>query len=1035
MPDIATGFLQAIEAFFNTRLGDMTERAWKDTGPFLESFISFSSTEISNRFDTLKQDIKNMEPVVKPIGEKIKRQTTLIKNMVTESKADLDSDDFNIDTASRVAVRIGMALSAADEAYNLIATELARDAAGTVDENLRRGLMGLWSPWAQPVKNLGADSAKLLRKFGSSVLGIDDLVHDLSQVVELDREDQGFKLVAKITRPAARKWKVITLDQVSFEAFLQFSDRLVANPTEAEKPSLLEREGKWYRGDVAILGLRLRTLLEPGITSDPLLKKVMPGSADPKTTTITAISLDTAQGLYLGDGRANERAVLPVRFAFPGVELREMALGLLRNPAREVTGFELTTSIAARMGDAVGLQVVGNGFIVDLNHTADHHQVFDDLPVTPRWPDAIGLRIKAGPISGGGFIQRVERTYKVNGQDIKRVEFGGTVQLQVLKVGITAIVILSPDPFSLVLVIGVRFPTAIDLGLGFTLNGIGGLLALDRGLDLEALKAGMKEHVLDKMLFPDDPVSEAPKLLDKVAHVFPPRPQGFVVGPMVELGWGSQARFVKLKLGVVLALPDPMIVVLGALSVQVPHEKLPITDIKADVFVAIDAESLLLFASMRDSKIAGFTISGDLGLYIQWGGGGAFEFSIGGFHPEYEKLTGAAPRLGKMDRLTIDLSPGGRDAKGKANGPITFVIKAYFAITAGSVQLGVDGRLNADFAVIAARAWVTLDMIFIWSPRFAFKVSIEVGVEVDLLGFTFCSVMFRGSLEGTRPFRLAGHIKVDVWFLPTFDKDLGPITWGEEEVQPLPKVDALAIVAAALAQKDCWKATLPGHAAQLVTLAEVDGVDGIIAHPMAGLEVAQTQVPLGVKISHIGASPVSADMVTLGTPLSSTGAVAAISELRTGFAPGHFFDLAGEKLLARAGFEDLQGGCRIAAATAPGVGASSSGQVAYRTYIRDDAEDRIGSAVPWKFAAFGAAQVRSSISGQAARRAGNPYLARPRDVPIAVSPVGTSIIADADSGAALLSGHRLLGPTEAALIGGAINAAGLGSATRVAAHA
>ena len=72
-----------------------------------------------------------------------------------------------------------------------------------------------------------------------------------------------------------------------------------------------------------------------------------------------------------------------------------------------------------------------------------------------------------------------------------------------------------------------------------------------------------------------------------------------------------------------------------------------------------------------------------------------------------------------LTRVTLDFSPGGRDAKGNHKGPIIFTVKLYFAITAGSVQLGVEGRLEADFKVIAARAWLKLDMIFIWSPRFA----------------------------------------------------------------------------------------------------------------------------------------------------------------------------------------------------------------------------------------------------------------------------------------------------------------------------
>lgn len=1035
MTDIATGFVQAIEAFLNTRLGDMTENAWKDTGPFLSSITTFSKPEIKPKFDQLKADIEAMEPIFKALGEKIKKQTELISKMVKEASADLDADDFSYDQAARVAIRIAMALGAADEAYNIIATELAKDAGGNVDQTLRSGLMGLWNPWAMPFKNLGSGAGNLLNAFGEGVLGIEDLVDKLSKSVELDRTGGQFTLVAKLSGiPSVAIPKVtplVRLDEVSFEAFLLFSDREIANPTESEKSSLVERDGKFYIAADAIIGIRLRTKLKPGLTEDKLLAKLMPGSAAPETQTITAISLDTAQGFYLGDGRGNERAVLPMRLTFPGVELREVAFGILRNPAREFTGFELTTSIAAKMGDAVGMQVVGAGFVVDMDGVVDHHAMFADLPVTPRWPDAIGLRIQAGPITGGGFIQRGERTYKVGGQDIKRVEFGGVVQLKVLKLGISAIVVLAPDPFSLVLVIGVRFPTAIDLSMGFTLNGVGGILALNRGMDLDALQEGMKSHVLDKMLFPDDPVKEAPTLLDSVAHIFPPREGGFVIGPIVELGWGSQAKFVKLKVGVVIALPDPKIVILGALRVQVPSEAAPITDIRADVFAAITADYFKMFASMSGSKIAGFSISGDIGLFIGWTGEAAFELSVGGFHPDYAALVGTAPKLGKLTPITIDLSPGGHDKDGKGKGPVTLVIKAYFAITAGSVQLGVDGRLNADFAVIAARAWVTLDMIFIWSPRFAFKIALEVGVEVDLLGFTFAKVILRGSLEGTSPFKLAGHITIDVWFLPTFDEDLGPITWGDAPPPLLAKVDALAVLKGALDLPEAWKVTLPGHAAELVTLAEVSDVDGVIAHPLAGIEVSQAHVPVGVKIAHIGSSPVKADMVMMGAPSTDAGGAAAVSELKIPFPPGHFFDLEGEKLLARAGFEDMTGGYRVAMATTPLVGtvadaSRAEGIVSYRTYVRNDPEPS-----NLRFGVFRGVYVGGSVLGRAAKVSANPYLQPTQEPLVSVLPPGASVLADAATGAPLLADLGTLTATQAAVIGDALRADAAADTTRL----
>lgn len=1030
MPDPGVGFLQGIEAFANTRLGEMAGSTFSDTGSFLESIVTFDGfEEISDDFDELKSSIDQATPIAKAIAKKIEKHTTIISKMVSESTADIESDDFDVDVAARVAVRLGTALAAMDAAYLIVATELARDDADVVDEELRDGLMGLWDPWTRPFKDLGAGAGKGLNAFGE-LLGIDDLVGDLGDVLTLTRSDGMFVLAAEILKPDKVELGGLNLDQVAFEAFLQFSDRQVANPTEAEKAELVERDGKFFRGDVAIVGLRLRALLEPGLTDNPLLAKIMPGSKDPKTTSHTAVSLDTGQGFYLGDGRGNEKAVLPVRYEFPGVELREMALGLRRNDDREVTGFEVTTSIAASFGDVMGAQVVGAGVIVSLEGEIEHEAIFP-LAVSPRWPDQVGLRVAAGPIQGGGFIQRVERTYKIDGKDVTVVEFGGVLQLKILNFGVSAIVILAPDPFSLVMVIGVRFPAPIDLSFGFTLNGIGGILAIDRGLDLDALKKGVQDHVLDKMLFPDDPVGEAPELLDKVAHIFPPRNGGFVVGPIVELGWGSQAKFVEMKLGVVLALPDPMVVILGSLRIRVPTKQAPITDIQADVFAAITPEYLLLFASMRDSTIAQIKVSGDLGLYIQWSGGGAFELSIGGFHPEYEKLTGAKPKLGELQRVTIDLSPSTR---------VKFVIKAYFAITAGSVMLGVEGRLKADFAVIAIEAWLILDMIFIWSPRFRFKVSLEVGVDVKLLGFSFASITFRGTIEGTTPWRLAGHVKVDVWFLPTFDEDLGPIEWGEQPKPVGPEVDALAIAAQALNEDEAWRVELPAHAAQLAVLDAVD-VEGRIAHPLAALQASQTQVPFGVRLTHVGSSPVKADMVTIGTPTSSNAdLVGAVSEVQTAFSPGHYFDLEGEQLLARSGFEDMVGGCRMAAATTPRVGPSVNGQVEYHTFVRNPEEPKVmigvtlSLAMPdWRYAertAVGRAVAEGEVT--------NPYLppgAAHLDGAVGVAPAGTSTIADATTGAKIGVGLGQMTVTQAALVTQALVTAGVADAARVTTHA
>jgi hypothetical protein len=172
-------------------------------------------------------------------------------------------------------------------------------------------------------------------------------------------------------------------------------------------------------------------------------------------------------------------------------------------------------------------------------------------------------------------------------------------------------------------------------------------------------------------------------------------------------------------------------------------------------------------------------------------------------------------------------------------------------------------------------------------------------------------------------------------------------------------------------------------------------------------------------------------MVTVNPPTTTAGPAAAISPLMTGFPPGHFFDLTGEQLLSRAGFEEMQGGYRVAMATTPHVGPTTKETVAYRTYVRDRRDDLdTMTEVDWGFEKFGAAYVASSLVGRNAEVVVNPYATRVQP-PVAVLPVGTSVLTDAATGATLLEQFGALSATEAAVIGDAIAAAGAADVARV----
>jgi hypothetical protein len=83
---------------------------------------------------------------------------------------------------------------------------------------------------------------------------------------------------------------------------------------------------------------------------------------------------------------------------------------------------------------------------------------------------------------------------------------------------------------------------------------------------------------------------------------------------------------------------------------------------------------------------------------------------------------------------------------------------------------------------------------------------------------------------------------------------------------------------------------------------------------------------------------------------------------------------------------------------------------------------------------FGAAYVAASSIGRLteAVAAVNPYLPkRPVGPPVDVAPLGTSVLADATTGSALLTGLGALTATQAAVVGDAVTAAGVADVTRL----
>jgi hypothetical protein len=148
-------------------------------------------------------------------------------------------------------------------------------------------------------------------------------------------------------------------------------------------------------------------------------------------------------------------------------------------------GIELTASIAGALGP---IKAVVDGFGValalDAGLVAAGSPGAAQLVAVP--PTGAGLSANAGLVHGGGYIMH------------RGDEYGGALDLALGPVEIKAFGLISTDPLSLIVVLSVQFTPAIQLSFGFTLNGVGGLLALERSVNSGALDPNLCDSALTR---------------------------------------------------------------------------------------------------------------------------------------------------------------------------------------------------------------------------------------------------------------------------------------------------------------------------------------------------------------------------------------------------------------------------------------------------------------------------------------------------------------------------------------------------------
>lgn len=545
----------------------------------------------------------------------------------------------------------------------------------------------------------------------------------------------------------------------------------------------------------------------------------------------------------------------------PAAKASSVSLDVVASAALDLPGLKLAVE-KARLSLSLGLGFTANG-----------------PALTPGFllvpPEGASAELDLPGFSGGGYLAK------------QGDEWRGALAASLGIVTVSGFGILTTDHFSMLVLLAAEFTPPIQLSFGFTLVGVGGLVGINRRPDTEALRAAAHSGDLSNLLFPHDPVADAPRLLPVLSNCFPYSQGDIVVGPMLKLGWGTPT-IVAATLAVLVS--NDGVVIVGRLAITLPFEEAAIIRLEALVLATIDADGLALDATLANSTIVGIPVEGDMKLRIRTGDNALFAFSAGGFHPSFTPPEG----MGGMKRIGTEISPG----------PFLRArLGAYMAVTTNSVQFGAHAELAAGIAGFDIKGHFDFDALVIFDP-FGFMADFSAGVSVECDDFEIGSLEMDGHLSGTSPWRIRGHAHVHILFF-SVDVDIPEITFGSPDVSALPPArDPLAVLCAQLAVPANWTETsraVPALARLRPGVAE----DHAAVHPMAEVAFRQTAVPLDIDLQRM-------DGVAL--PTATTLRVSAqpgdpVLQMRQDqFPPSQFREQDDRTKLSSSGYAHFDGG-------------------------------------------------------------------------------------------------------------------------------
>jgi hypothetical protein len=622
-----------------------------------------------------------------------------------------------------------------------------------------------------------------------------------------------------------------------------------------------------------------------------------------------------SRGLYLhlggsvsSNGAQGLSATLPTRLDLGPIHIPELSIGLSL-PGDSVGGW-IGPDLQFSLGP-VSISVLEFGLEIDLGLASGGSGGTLgplDLAFRFRPPQGASLGISAPAVSGAGLLEST-----ASGQYL------GAVDLQIGDLSIAGVGVLSTrsptgaSEFSLVALAAVGMPM-VQIGFGFSLVGLGALVAVNRTINVPALQDLTRSGGLSSLLFPADLVHTAPQVASILASLFPAAAGQFVVGPAAHITWGT-GGIVDAEAGIWIEFPSPLrVVVLGVMRLTLPYADVAIADLTLDLLGVLDlsAKTLAIDASLRGSSLAGFPLTGSAAIRAGWGTNPEFVIAIGGFYPSFVPPAGF-PQLQRV-ALTI------------GSGDLQLNCSAYLAVTSNTVQFGAVVSLYASVGPATFSALWSFDALIQIKP-FHLELDLQVSLSLSIDGFSVNFASLAMHISGPEPWHISGHVGIPVLFF-TISVPISLTIGPSAPPTPPATVDLDTFwqnLRDALADTLNWSFGPPPGASVVVIRNGPPGSPAAV-HPLGTLTVRQNTAPLAQRIDRSGSDVLDQAATFTLTNATVGGAGVAATPVTGFFAPAQFITMDDATKLSTPAFEPMTAGATLGP-PGPGVPITAGGTV------------------------------------------------------------------------------------------------------------